>query len=56
MYEIVTRKEFFGNESFLTLLEDKVKKGERPPIPTDCPAIVTNLINVCWDNGMFYFD
>lgn len=55
LYEITTRQDFFGNESFMTIVEEKVIKGERPPIPSDCPAILANLIEVCWDNGTLFF-
>ena len=52
LYEIATRKEFFGEENFMTRVEEKVIKGERPPIPSDCPSILAALTEACWDNGI----
>jgi len=50
MYEIAARIQFFGDETFMTRLEEKVIKGERPPIPSEVPSIVASLIEACWDN------
>jgi hypothetical protein len=38
----------------MTIVEEKVIKGERPPIPADCPSIFAALIEACWDNGIYF--
>jgi len=50
LYEIATRTAFFGEISFMGVVEDKILAGERPTIPSDCPAVFSNLIEACWDN------
>lgn len=40
----------------MAVVEEKVIKGERPPIPADCPPIFGALIEACWDNGTFLFN
>ena len=47
-WEIATRKNFFGEESFLSIIEEKVLRGERPPIPTNCLAPYAALISDMW--------
>jgi serine/threonine protein kinase len=32
-----------------TELLQKILKGERPPLPDDCPTLLANLITRCWD-------
>jgi len=49
LWEIATRKEFFGDVSFMSVLEDKIISGERPPLPEDVPdPAVNTLIENCW--------
>jgi serine/threonine protein kinase len=48
LWELLTRKAFFGEIRFMSLLEDKVKSGERPPIPDDCVPAYRRLIEDCW--------
>jgi serine/threonine protein kinase len=48
LWELLTRQNFFGNIRFMSILEDKVKAGERPPIPDDCIPAYRRLIEDCW--------
>jgi serine/threonine protein kinase len=48
LWELVTRKPFFGEVRFMSQLEDMVKAGERPPIPDDCTPAYRQLIEECW--------
>jgi serine/threonine protein kinase len=48
LWELFTRQKFFGEVSFMSLVEDKVISGERPPIPASCPPSYRNLIEACW--------
>lgn len=47
-WEIVTRQNFFGETSFLSVIEEKVLRGERPPIPSDCLPAYAALISDMW--------
>jgi len=52
LWELISgEKTFFGDESFMAKIEDKIKNGEREVIPKDCfiPKYYEYLINVCWD-------
>jgi len=48
LWEIVTRAEFFGEEKFMSNIEEKVMNGERPPIPIECPFELSTLISRAW--------
>jgi serine/threonine protein kinase len=34
-----------------TVFKDKVRKGNRPQLPDDCPSQLSNLIQQCWDGN-----
>jgi serine/threonine protein kinase len=48
LWELLTRKAFFGEIRFMSRLEDKVLSGARPPIPDDCLPAYRRLIEDCW--------
>jgi hypothetical protein len=50
LWEILTQQHPYEefNFSFNSDLEDAIKKGRRPTIPADCPAIYKNLLEACW--------
>eukprot|EP01119_Soliformovum_irregulare_P012800 TRINITY_DN3341_c0_g1_i5.p1 TRINITY_DN3341_c0_g1~~TRINITY_DN3341_c0_g1_i5.p1 ORF type:complete len:281 (+),score=64.96 TRINITY_DN3341_c0_g1_i5:793-1635(+) len=37
--------------TFMGELEDKIKNGLRPTIPSECPEIYAQLIRECWDDN-----
>ena len=49
-FELLTGEEPFANSSQGGLYR-RLKGGERPPIPVDCPARLANLIERCWDGN-----
>lgn len=49
-FELLTGEEPFANSSQGGLYR-RLKGGERPPIPVDCPARLANLIQRCWDGN-----
>ena len=48
LWEIVSRKDFFGEIKNTSMIESKILKGERPPIPDNIPQIFKNVISGCW--------
>ena len=49
MWEIAARNSRpFGNLEWIETAS-KIKKGERPTIPSDCPIQIKNLIERCWN-------
>ena len=48
LYEIFTLKEFFGEFTFMSALEDALMAGKRPPIPDTIDIQFKNLIELCW--------
>ncbi|EFA78013.1 leucine-rich repeat-containing protein [Heterostelium album PN500] len=50
LWEILTCSEFFGEISFMSVLEDMVIAGKRPAIPDWCHPTFTKLIEDCWNN------
>ena len=48
MWELVARQPFFGEISFMHLIEVKVMQGERPPIPPACDPASRALLERCW--------
>eukprot|EP01104_Vermistella_antarctica_P011534 TRINITY_DN3225_c0_g1_i1.p1 TRINITY_DN3225_c0_g1~~TRINITY_DN3225_c0_g1_i1.p1 ORF type:complete len:2234 (+),score=480.91 TRINITY_DN3225_c0_g1_i1:263-6964(+) len=48
LWELVTRKEFFKEISFMSALEQAVIDGKRPEIPDDCLPEYRSLIEDCW--------
>ncbi|KAF2071594.1 hypothetical protein CYY_007084 [Polysphondylium violaceum] len=51
LWELLTRKDYFGQYTFMTLIEEKVIAGERPDIPSDCHLLYAQLIQDCWQNN-----
>eukprot|EP01128_Nolandella_sp_AFSM9_P006857 TRINITY_DN3614_c0_g1_i1.p1 TRINITY_DN3614_c0_g1~~TRINITY_DN3614_c0_g1_i1.p1 ORF type:complete len:2040 (-),score=393.86 TRINITY_DN3614_c0_g1_i1:176-6295(-) len=50
LWQMITRKAFFGDIQWISELEDMVVEGERPSIPSDCPTALRLLIQSCWTN------
>lgn len=48
LWELLTRKHFFGEIKFMAQLEQEVKAGKRPAIPSQCPIPYQRLIEACW--------
>jgi hypothetical protein len=50
MYELMTLKDFFGDERFFSRIEARVLKGERPSVPEgpDVPKDYVSLLTSCW--------
>jgi hypothetical protein len=48
LWELVTRKQFFGEVRWVSEVERLVQSGERPPIPSDCPRLYEGLVTRCW--------
>eukprot|EP01126_Amoeba_proteus_P007182 TRINITY_DN12557_c0_g1_i1.p1 TRINITY_DN12557_c0_g1~~TRINITY_DN12557_c0_g1_i1.p1 ORF type:complete len:465 (-),score=94.19 TRINITY_DN12557_c0_g1_i1:124-1518(-) len=52
LWELVTRKRYFGNLSFVSDIADSVVAGLRPPIPTNCcPPQFEDIIRSCWQQN-----
>ncbi len=48
--EILTGKIPFPHTEYKrTELLQVIRRGERPPLPLDCPTLLANLIKKCWD-------
>jgi hypothetical protein len=39
LWELLTRKQFFGEVRWNSEIERLVQDGKRPPIPSDCPRL-----------------
>ncbi|EGG24144.1 leucine-rich repeat-containing protein [Cavenderia fasciculata] len=50
LWELLTQKDYFGDLTFMSMLEDKVVNGERPEIPESCPPAYSQLVQDCWQN------
>eukprot|EP00727_Mastigamoeba_balamuthi_P002474 m51a1_g12223 putative leucine-rich repeat-containing protein (2167) ;mRNA; f:41731-50444 len=48
MYELASRKQFFGEFSFMSNIADAVIAGKRPPVPASAPSNYATLLNRCW--------
>jgi hypothetical protein len=48
LWEIWTRLLPFGQYRFAHAIADAVERGERPPLPDDCPPDYSNLMQACW--------
>ena len=48
LWEAATRKNYFGEISFMSAIENRVIDGQRPPIPDDCHPALRRLIESCW--------
>lgn len=59
LWELLTRKQFFGEYKFLSEIEEKIISGQRPAIPDtkECRAVpeYIELLQECWDGGTFVF-
>jgi serine/threonine protein kinase len=47
-WELLTREQYFSEIRFMAILEDMVKAGKRPPIPSSCIPSYRQLIELCW--------
>lgn len=52
LWELISRKDFFEGITFMSLIAEKVQKGERPEIPADCKPAYAKLIEDCWAQGV----
>eukprot|EP01103_Thecamoeba_quadrilineata_P004097 TRINITY_DN1381_c3_g1_i1.p1 TRINITY_DN1381_c3_g1~~TRINITY_DN1381_c3_g1_i1.p1 ORF type:complete len:1903 (+),score=318.22 TRINITY_DN1381_c3_g1_i1:778-5709(+) len=50
LWEICSREDFFGEESFMTKIIQRVLNGDRPPVPSDSLPQYADLIRRCWHN------
>ena len=48
MWELITRKDYFGGEKFMFKVEKQLINGERKPIPEDCDPTYAKLLEKCW--------
>ncbi len=48
MWEIYTRQQPWRQFSVSWQIAEAIHKGERMPIPTECPPELANLITRCW--------
>jgi len=48
LWEILHRKQPWEDIRFINEIEQKVKKGERPPILGECPPAYAELVSLCW--------
>jgi len=53
LYEIVSGKIPFHNENNMSVVMRKIKRGERPKIPLDCPKKFAKIIKRCWETEPF---
>lgn len=55
LWELLTRKQFFGEYKFLSEIEERIIAGQRPEIPDtkECRMVpeYIDLIKECWDGG-----
>ena len=49
LYEIFTQKEFFGEFTFMSAMEDALIAGKRPEIPNTLHDDFVNIIERCWN-------
>jgi hypothetical protein len=47
-YEILTGNTPFPDD-LPRIMREKVSRGDRPKLPSQCPQILKNLIELCWD-------
>ena len=47
IWEILARKDFFGDVAFMSDLRDLIVTGNRPEVP-QCPAEFKAVIEQCW--------
>ena len=47
LWEIISRKDFFGEVKFMLEIRDAIVSGKRPEIP-QCPPELKMVIELCW--------
>jgi len=50
MWELLTGEDFMKDTSFMSAIEEKIKSGVRPNIPSFTPPYYQKLVRVCWSN------
>ena len=48
LWELLTRKEVFGEVRWISEVEKMVQRGDRPEIPAECPRPYEVLVQKCW--------
>jgi serine/threonine protein kinase/WD40 repeat protein len=48
LWELLVRREFFGEIEFLSELQEAILDGKRPAIPDDCLPSFARLVRACW--------
>eukprot|EP01117_Protostelium_nocturnum_P009737 TRINITY_DN3481_c0_g2_i2.p1 TRINITY_DN3481_c0_g2~~TRINITY_DN3481_c0_g2_i2.p1 ORF type:complete len:1509 (+),score=531.31 TRINITY_DN3481_c0_g2_i2:2688-7214(+) len=48
LWELLTRQDYFAEIAFNSQIEESVRAGKRPLIPSDCPPLYSSLIQMCW--------
>eukprot|EP00007_Cunea_sp_BSH-02190019_P005553 CAMPEP_0174232408 /NCGR_PEP_ID=MMETSP0417-20130205/2700_1 /TAXON_ID=242541 /ORGANISM="Mayorella sp, Strain BSH-02190019" /LENGTH=2427 /DNA_ID=CAMNT_0015310457 /DNA_START=88 /DNA_END=7371 /DNA_ORIENTATION=+ len=48
LWELLSRREFFGEIEFLSELQEAILDGKRPALPEDCLPSFANLVRACW--------
>ena len=53
MWELISGKDFFGHLTFMSRVEQKIKKGERDEIPENpvIPEYYKDLLQICWSQN-----
>jgi small GTP-binding protein len=51
LFEILERREFFGEVEFLSEVQEHILAGERPSFSDDCIPSYANLMQACWDQS-----
>ncbi len=55
LWELLTQKDYFGEITFMSELEDKVINGKRPPIPECYPEYSALIQGRLYALPIFYF-
>jgi len=50
LWELVTRRDFFGEVDFYSDIVEMVVRGKRPALPADLPQGYAALVHACWHN------
>jgi hypothetical protein len=53
LWEIWTRQLPFHQYRFCYVVASAVERGERPPIPDNCPAHYVDIMRACWNHNPF---
>jgi tRNA A-37 threonylcarbamoyl transferase component Bud32 len=51
IWEVLTREEVYPQYKTAMTVMAAVVRGERPPIPHDCPPIYSSLMTACWSSN-----